>query len=178
MSQTPIRQTLFIPLKTKSDPSSLLTNFQTIERWSGTQSFGYASLTGPGQTTTPGALTQNGPLTVLDATSGTTIHLGGPEGFYVQSNENIYEWSAVGFTLSTGTPEFAAATQIQASPAGMHLFSGSDGIQIANGTGGIVVQTAGAGHLSFYGAPPTPQAAHPTTLADVITILQNLGLCS
>jgi hypothetical protein len=37
---------------------------------------GYASLTGPGQSTTPGALTQHGPFTVTDTTGGTTgIHL-------------------------------------------------------------------------------------------------------
>lgn len=31
--------------------------------------------------------------------------------------------------------------------------------------------------LGFYGVAPVDRAAHPTTLADVITLLTNLGLC-
>ncbi len=32
--------------------------------------------------------------------------------------------------------------------------------------------------LGFYGATPVAKAAHPVLLSDVITILQNLGLCA
>lgn len=50
-------------------------------------------------------------------------------------------------------------------------------------SGNILMNVSGAiaiasNELGFFGATPVPQAAHPTTLADVITILQNLGLCA
>lgn len=46
-----------------------------------------------------------------------------------------------------------------------------------NTTGGVTLGAAGQ-EVGFYGTTPVSQAAHPTTLADVITLLTNLGLCA
>lgn len=69
---------LYIPDKESSvnDPTRLPVAFKTIERWANSlQSSGYASLTGPGQTTTPGALTQAGGFTVQSPSGGSGILL-------------------------------------------------------------------------------------------------------
>lgn len=61
-------------------------------------------------------------------------------------------------------------------------------VNIIGGSGGSVsIGTNGAspgpvtigfgGDLAFHAVTPVPQAAHPTTLSDVITILTDLGLC-
>jgi hypothetical protein len=50
---------------------------------------------------------------------------------------------------------------------------------IGDGTGrGYWTPSVRSATLGFYGALPVPQAAAPTTLANVITILTNLGLCA
>jgi hypothetical protein len=70
--------------------------------------------------------------------------------------------------------------------------SGGDYVQCNNGT--ITIQTTLGGatslvldggsvvftnlSLGFYGHTPAAQASTPVTLSDVITILQNLGLCT
>ena len=46
------------------------------------------------------------------------------------------------------------------------------------GTSGIKIGTSTAQRAAFFGNAPVAQAAHPTTLDDVITILTNLGVCA
>ena len=46
------------------------------------------------------------------------------------------------------------------------------------GTGGIKVGTSTAQRVGFYGVTPVAQATHPTTLADVIALLTNIGICA
>lgn len=71
---------------------------------------------------------------------------------------------------------------------GIRMIFSNDG-QIGFGTSGTVLvgNAAGAGlqigstpgeKSAFHGVLPTAQAAHPTTLADVITILTNKGFCA
>jgi hypothetical protein len=42
---------------------------------------------------------------------------------------------------------------------------------------GVMSATAANQELAFYGVAPVKRAAHPTTLAEVITILKNIGIC-
>lgn len=78
-----------------------------------------------------------------------------------------------------------------ANNANLNLFMGGHGgllsIYTGNGTGfymqdvttRVDVGVAGVGDfLGFYGVAPVTRAAHPTTLAQVITLLTNLGLCN
>lgn len=58
--------------------------------------------------------------------------------------------------------------------------TGSNVLEIGAGTNVSAYLVRGdlAAHkIAFLGAEPAPRAAHPTTLADVITILTNLGFC-
>lgn len=56
----------------------------------------------------------------------------------------------------------------------IELFDGRN-IQLASGTG-TKIGTAATQKLGFFGATPVVQQAAPTTLAEVITRLQALGL--
>ena len=128
---------------------------------------GYASLTGPGQTVTPGDLTQEGGLTV-QCTFGSA-------GFQVYGDD--------GGTLGVdpgGSPGVGIG-----SPALISLInSGHGAIALGAGLGGMTLTAAGAGiiicgateQLSFFNVPVVSQQPAPSTLADVITGLQNLGL--
>ena len=125
----------------------------------------YASLTGPGETATPGDLTQLGGFTVNDE-YGDGISLTQPfTGLVLQSGGNCYLWSDLDFTIgrnptNTVTDEtltLVASAEIELSAAQVLV---------------------GCSKLAFYDATTVVQAAAPTTLADVITILTNLGLCA
>lgn len=56
--------------------------------------------------------------------------------------------------------------------------SHNTGLYLCVGTSGgtVMMRASNSGGLGFYGHSPTTQAAHPVTLADVITALTNLGL--
>lgn len=125
----------------------------------------YASLTGPGETATPGDLTQLGGFTVNDE-NGDGISLTQPfTGLVLQSGGNCYLWSDLDFTIgrnpsNTVTDEtltLVASAEIELTAAQVLV---------------------GCSKLGFYNATTVVQAAAPTTLADVITILTNLGLCA
>lgn len=60
--------------------------------------------------------------------------------------------------------------------------TGSGKLYIANnGTTalvqGVMSEMAASQELGLYGVAPVKRAAHPTTLAEVITILKNIGIC-
>lgn len=61
---------------------------------------------------------------------------------------------------------------LELQPSGAVSLSGNAGIALSSG-GDISVTSVG---LGFYGVTPVVQAAHPTTLGDVITALTDLGL--
>ncbi len=52
------------------------------------------------------------------------------------------------------------------------------GVDLAVVSGGLQIGTTTGAKVGFHGAAPVAQAAHPTTLADVITILTNKGFCA
>lgn len=112
-----------------------------------------------------------------------------------------------GIFLASGTNGFVGFDMCESVADGVVLLAGetpSGGILIQNapssGTSGnvtigsgpsvgtpaesIVIDSTGVNispaptqKVGFYGAAPVVQAAHPTLLSDVITILTNLGLC-
>ena len=50
------------------------------------------------------------------------------------------------------------------------------GFQVNTQASGTLLEIWNNGAIGFYGAAPVTQQGHPTTLADVITVLQNVGL--
>jgi len=116
---------------------------------------GYDSLTGAGETATPGDLTQAGGFTV-NAADATGINLNS---------------SAASIQL-VNSDSGNSGVNIENSNA-----TNTGGIGIGDmGTNGVYIQYNGSGKLGFYGAPPVVQPATPVTLADVIAALQALGL--
>lgn len=84
------------------------------------------------------------------------------------STDRSVAYVDAGFTVST-----------DASYRGYVRLSAQDFNATAGGREGVRVGTNGtAAMLGFYGATPVVKAATPTTLADVILLLQNLGFCS
>ena len=60
---------------------------------------------------------------------------------------------------------------------GIDLLTNGNDLNIDCPPGNVNI-VPGGGFVGFFGVPAVAQAAHPTTLAQVITILQNLGLCA
>jgi hypothetical protein len=268
---------LFIPRKNqkRAEQPHYGTDMRAIETWgrevgaaiasisTGGGGVPYASLTGPGYTTSPGALTQNGNFTVagdltfgqsgssfLHATGGTLalfqadstlqitsagyINVGGgdyhshwtdtmdlklqaPAITLLGASSAAHTGSAVQIVTDTTSSYFGQAggfdITISAS-SGITIGAGGPGLvmtpsdlEIRGGAGSYILSaimagqdfkiaggvsgslntffavhepTTGAPHaqIGFYGATPVNQAGHPVTLADVITLLTNLGLCS
>jgi hypothetical protein len=128
----------------------------TAAGWAAPVLVPYASLTGAGEASSPGDLAQVGGFSVTEA--GTT-------GIALTD-------SNTGGINITETDAGAGFINIETSNA-----SNSSGIGIGDaGTGGVNVQYNGAGLLGFFGVSPVAQPAVPTTLAQVITALQALGL--
>ena len=195
------------------------TGIVTVDTGSG----GYASLTGPGETTTPGDLTQLGGFTVTDiAAHGFTFStalgqiflntfsggigallnidgdfvdfdLAGPGAEWVTVIDDTdptndiavfiqnLGYGAIWITSVFGSGAIGAPIVIDAgsfpNPAGPNPPGAKQGLVLNPSNGNVVVGGTGS-DLGFYGATPVPQAAAPTTLAQVITILTNLGLCA
>jgi hypothetical protein len=193
---------------------------------------GYASLTGPGQTVTPGDLTQAGGFTVNDtAGDGINFTSTGGAASLTSSSGNVTVGSGTGLSALQGsgtvTVENLGTSAALSAPAagGMTMVGGSPGsgeVQVTGAGGNQVVITGGsAGNeitlnsggqmslivpggvalslvggsthtgmlvgnsganpaISFYGhAIQTQQAgAGITTVAQLVTALQNLGLLS
>ncbi len=96
---------------------------------------------------------------------------------------------SVAINAGTGAGGVGGAVAIDggtssSTTGGAVSIDGGDGSGAADGTvtlGGIrgdVQISRAAGAVGFYGATPVVQAAAPVLLSDVITILQNLGLCA
>lgn len=188
---------LFIASKVAAGKVSdaVLRSFQEIERWSTTISGFYASLTGPGETSTPGDLQQLGGFTAIDF---------GSTGFsFIQNGTgNIDILSAGSGNVSVGTSGTGFLTiggsdgtdisntgpntfgmQINDdSTAGMQITEiGSGGIVVDGGTSGLMLVPA-SGKLGFNGATPivkrtvTGSRGGNAALASLLTALANLGL--
>lgn len=146
---------------------------------------GYLSLTGTGQTSEDGDLTQNGGFNVTD-TNGDGISLSsqGTAGI-----SGVGAGDAPGLSLGGSGSSTSAGVYLEGvsladgEPAveivGVPNSIGDLGIQISNASphGGIIIG-AGADALGFYNTSPVSQADHPANIDDVITLLTNLGLCA
>jgi hypothetical protein len=175
---------------------------------------GYASLTGAGETTTPGDLTQAGGFTVDDnAGDGISLTSGGssddgdieiraeshsttPGGVVNISAAN----GATQLSMNGGTsPAIELISnglgsdpfgEVQLNNSFARLLFGESGVEyeiimgggaISINIGGVPVFQAESGFsnaIGFYNETPITKQSTPSTLTDVITILQNLGLCS
>ena len=117
---------------------------------------GYKSLTGAGQTSTPGQLDQAGPFL---AVAGNSL---------INLTDTSFNVGVVGgdIILNNGS----AGTSLDLSSTGPITFS----------TGGPPTFEVNPDTLSvgFYGVTPVGQAGAPATLADVIALLTAVGLCA
>lgn len=175
--------TLFIGSKVdaeKGKENALLNSFQQIERWSltltgGGGGGGYASLTGPGQTTTPGDLTQAGGFFVNDNLgSGISLYqppgASGGGGIVIETDAasgNI-DINAAHTAININAPSNTLTlngTQVDMlsiggtginitdqSPSGLSIAeSGSGGITIHDsGSGGTFIHETGIGGISIF----------------------------
>lgn len=165
MTYTPPR--LFIPNKQRTtvDPKELPVAFRTIERWvdqisvpTGGGGGGYASLTGPGQTTTPGMLIQAGGFQINDNTPGDGIFMNTTGGIFIKDTQTggIYideqgppDSGAFLRLSSTGEMHINNGNSVSyagSTTSGMYILntgwgnSGSDGLYITNqGDGGLFI---------------------------------------
>jgi hypothetical protein len=107
---------------------------------------GYASLTGAGETTTPGELTQEGPLNLTDTTGGgMSWFIGGGGGWLLtQSGGGGISWSTTqGYSLSAGQGISVISGQTMLLDAGKILWLvGTTGIQIDSVSAGFHLYTA------------------------------------
>lgn len=201
---------LLIPRKSSNKPTDLDTDWRAIEIWAKqvVANLGgfYASLTGPGETTTPGALTQQGGFDVqggatgaITLTSGTLVDISG--GSSDGSGVDISGVGPLGTNTSPVTISSAAngnvtITSAQAkvilqttnSPSSITLNGaalGGGSIDI-DATNYISLQGAqldiggGSSAIGFFGATPVTlqSSIGVTTVAQVVTILKNYGLLS
>lgn len=128
----------------------------------------YVSLTGPGETVTPGDLTQEGGFFVNDVDGhGITLISG--------TNAAILELASGGNAVLYGDDD----TYIGQDSGGTH---GSNftkvtaflGLDIVSSE--IRVGTSSLGSIGFFGHAAVTQPGAPTTLTDVINALTSLGL--
>lgn len=117
---------LTIPQKDKMDPATLAMAL-AIEQWCNNvvaPAGGglYASLTGPGETVTPGELDQAGPLLVIDTTSAGSIQL--------------FELGSGGIVLFTTAQVFIQGPSIVLDSNATPLMLEGIGIQFISQTGG------------------------------------------
>ncbi len=166
-------------LEVGNDPTEDLADFTKA-----VSGAGYASLTGLGQTTAPGGLTQDGDFTIEDKT-GLGFDYNGPGGVTLSVQQPAgYPPGPGGVTI---VDSIGGGILIEEQGAGQLSIDGygtggismlTRGAEINVSSGGGNLQVGNSGDLiGFYGATPLAQQAAPTTLAEVITILTNLGLC-
>lgn len=129
-TKQPNNKTLKIPNKAKTNPSNAVstvdygTDMRTIENWANNQpGGGYASLTGPGETTSPGALTQIGDFIVLSTTETSGLEVTDAGGV------QLIDDGTVGIGIS-------------------ELSSGPISI-VADGGGPILITGLGAGNITI-----------------------------
>lgn len=182
---TPVKK-LFIPNKNMPafNPYRYGTDMRAIENYvnnlpTPAPAGAYASLTGPGETATPGDLTQLGGFFVFDTVpDGIFLFSTGGSGGQVQIAAANAAFSDFNTFVVTSSLIEAQTTQ-GSSTMNMQMGAGLWAAGTGGAANGIVVEDLGGGTpgVGFYGHSGVAQQAAPTTLADVITILTNLGLC-
>ena len=112
---------------------------------------GYASLTGPGQTVTPGKLTQEGDFEV-DTTGAVTFDCG---GISATTNVGTFTTGLPGWSFTTN-PGFTFNTDSLVSTSGAGLFYGTAGAGPTSGEN-IIIKDEGSGAqvdiFVFHGNP-------------------------
>ena len=171
---------LTLPFLDKVDANtraSLLRIQQYINNLVSPSGSGYASLTGAGETTTPGALTQAGPFTVNGtATAGVTM--------------TVPQTTGYGFTVNaTGTAGILLEQQVGGSGCEIRMQPGGAGLDIvcpgtisltAWGTNEPIILTSAK--LGFFGGPTSTQQTVTgsrggnAALASLLTALAGMGL--
>jgi hypothetical protein len=124
-------------------------------------SAGYDSLTGAGETATPGDLTQAGGFTVND-TAG--------DGIALISTGEAYMDAPVVELISPSSAGIGSGVTIQAQAS-------VGAVTISAGSGGLVINIT-SGKIGFLGATPVVKQVSGGTLAGVIAGLVALGLFS
>lgn len=159
MAILPNDKTLLIPNKAKTSSAGTVkqsdygTDMRTIEQWAkGVGGGVYASLTGAGETTSPGELDQNGDFTAIstDGLSGIVIGLG------------------VGIEILNENPA-ATFSMIDESSAGLSVEEiGTGPIHIsADGGGGFILNCIPGDEVALYvgtdlASMPTPASVTPS----------------
>jgi len=136
----------------------------------------YASLTGAGQSASPGKLTQAGAFAVNDhgETDGISFLSTGAGGFSVDSDNAVILTSEnEGVTIESLS---LSNVEIQAANAAVQI--ASPGVYIGSPAGEVSFQNGLGGTLGFFGASGHAQisGASITTLAQLVTALQDYGL--
>lgn len=102
--------------------------------------------------------------------AGTRVDTGNPSGGGVEIRGGVGRVAGAG-----GSVEIYAGGSGTGGTAGHILLTVGD----ADGTYGYIrIGNSASERVGFYTTTGVAQAAHPTTLAEVITILTNLGLCA
>jgi len=145
------------------------------------------------------AFTTAGEFSVVDTSgfgSAITLHAtnSGNVGLLAEGTGEV---QIIAPTIDTsGTTDIdldaSSSARITGSAGGLHINHGSNTVSLDGGSAAAVkiscdtifgtfgIQIAGSTSqkVGFYGATPITQQGTPTTLADVIAILRNLGLCA
>lgn len=173
---------LLIPRKGSAQTDDLDTNWRAIERWANalaTSGFTpYASLTGPGETTTPGALAQEGDLTVvgtfevkeIDSPAKVTVSLAADVTHIVADDSSGTSGSGViDLTGSAIAIQGASGVGIATTtaPGNININAGFgvitiDGVQVVL-EGPIVFVGSALGSLQFFGPPGTGNSQQTVT---------------
>lgn len=166
----------------------LLINFQVIQRWANNFAIGggfYASLTGDGETMTPGSLVQLGQFSVrsddvtfvITETATTlateTLEIDASDGTSFATM--IMDHTGTFFTCDVpfNVLDHFLVSMAQTGTVDQFLVGTVGGIKIIEAHVNNLLQTL----LGFFGATPVIQQPTPSTLADVIALLQAYGLC-
>lgn len=195
---SPNPQKLVIPGKNNMDPvmatamlaiEQFINNLVAPESGSGGA---YASLTGPGETTTPGALTQAGPFTITntDVTFGVNI-TSASTPIVVSAGSSSpgasFTLDATGDVTLTGTNGGSSLTLIEGDDVQIESLAGGVNV-IAPSSGGITFRggeiqfrPSTGGLLGFFGFAAVTQTVTGSrggnaALASLLTALANYGL--
>jgi hypothetical protein len=194
---------LVIPYKDRMDEemrTAMLAIEQYVNNLLAPSSGAYASLTGPGETVTPGELDQAGPLVVTTGTPDSTHG----EGFGVYTSSNVgIAFQSIGGTGGPATADFMFTPDlitIQTTEGGVNQgklqlsdgFGPGVGVAHLSATGNTIVSagTSGTGgtltitadKLGFYYATPilqptvTGSRSSSAAITSLLTSLANLGL--
>lgn len=136
--------------------------------------------------TAPNAVKGSGTITVVTVPADTTVlavKLAGDDFPRFKINANPTDFGFISLSDGTvdpdsGDPDHTAELYFDAAttPPSIQLLQAQ--LQVFNGVKFSGFAVHANGDVGFHNATPVPKAAAPVTLADVITILRNLGLCN